>query len=132
MKKVKQLGVEKNITILENRYDVNKLMQAMDVFIMPSLWEGIPLALIEAQAASLPCVISDTINEGIIVDEIVTRMSLDNLDEWVKTIEGLNLSEKNRNNTSMYIVKSGFDVIENVKIISDFYLSVNAKEVESE
>ena len=59
--KIEKLQLQKNVLLLGARSDVNELMQAMDVFVFPSLYEGLPLTMIEAQAAGLPCVISDSI-----------------------------------------------------------------------
>ena len=58
MKKARKLGVDKKMMILKNRSDVPELLQAMDVFIMPSLYEGLPVSLVEAQASGLPCVMT--------------------------------------------------------------------------
>ena len=50
--KVKNLALSDSVLFLGNRTDVNKILQAMDVFLFPSLYEGLPLSIIEAQAAS--------------------------------------------------------------------------------
>ena len=122
IKRAKEIGVYNNITILESRNDVNELMQAMDVFVMPSLYEGLPLALIEAQAASLPCMISDTIKDGILIDKTVAKLKLDSLEKWVRRVEGLVVNGNEREDVSAIIVKSGFDIKKNAKKLSDFYL----------
>ena len=59
--KVKAAGLEKKIIMPGRRDDVNKLLQGMDAFILPSITEGLPVAGIEAQAAGLPCVFSDSV-----------------------------------------------------------------------
>ena len=72
-----------------NRDDVPRLlMGAMDAFLFPSLWEGLPLSLIEAQAAGLPCIISDVITEEAdVVPEAITRLSLDaSMERWVDAV----------------------------------------------
>src|SRR5699024_2450595 len=53
--KVKELGLEKSVKFLGQRNDANELYQAMDAFVLPSLYEGIPVVGVEAQAAGLPC-----------------------------------------------------------------------------
>lgn len=58
---VKRLKLEEKVRFLGNRSDVNELYQAMDVFVLPSLFEGIPVVGIEAQFADLPCIFSDKI-----------------------------------------------------------------------
>jgi glycosyltransferase involved in cell wall biosynthesis len=76
--KAHSLGIDRNITFVGVRADVPRLMLgAMDVFLFPSLFEGLPLVLLEAQAAGLPCVISDTVpQEAEIVKPFVRRLSL--------------------------------------------------------
>ena len=59
--KAKDMGLEERVRFLGKRSDVNELYQAMDVFVMPSLYEGVPVVGIEAQFAGLPCVLSDRV-----------------------------------------------------------------------
>jgi glycosyltransferase involved in cell wall biosynthesis len=77
-RKAEQLGIRDRILFLENRPDVPRLMKgAMDVLAFPSHFEGLPLVLLEAQAAGLPCLISDTIaEETTVVPALVRRFSL--------------------------------------------------------
>lgn len=63
--KVQALGIEKSVSFLGNRSDINELYQAMDVFVMPSLYEGVPMVGIEAQMAGLPCVFSDKVPQEV-------------------------------------------------------------------
>jgi glycosyltransferase involved in cell wall biosynthesis len=76
--KAKDLGISENIVFTGIRGDVVRLVKGvMDVFLLPSLFEGFPLVLIEAQAAGLPCIIADAISsETDIVPELITRLSL--------------------------------------------------------
>jgi glycosyltransferase involved in cell wall biosynthesis len=81
-------GLKGSVTIVGARPDVPRLMlAAMDVFVFPSRHEGLGLAVIEAQAAGLPCLISDTLPEEIdVVPSLVTRMSLSRpASEWART-----------------------------------------------
>ena len=73
-----RLGIANHVILCGARGDVPRLMNgAMDVFFFPSLWEGLPLALIEAQAAGLPCVISDVVTrEADVVHQLLVRLSL--------------------------------------------------------
>ena len=78
-RKVERLGLRDKVISTGVRADVPRLMLgAMDAFILPSLYEGLPLALIEAQAAGLPCVFSDVITEEVdIVKHLVKRLPVD-------------------------------------------------------
>ena len=74
--KVSRLGLQDSVMFLGFRNDTNELMQAMDIFALPSLWEGLPFTLIEAQTAGLPCVISDVISDESIVTDLVRKEPL--------------------------------------------------------
>ncbi len=84
-KQVKELGLEKEVIFLGNRSDVPKLLGAFDVLVFPSFFEGMPNVVIESQAASLPCVISDTITEEADITGMVEYLSLDKTaEEWAE------------------------------------------------
>ena len=123
---IANLKIEDKVLILSNRNDINELMQAIDVFLMPSLYEGLPLTLVEAQAASLPCLISDKITAGKLIDDLIFEMSLSDQNEWINKI---NFCKDNvKKNRSSEIVKYGFDVVQNSKILVDFYYKLLSKE----
>lgn len=104
------------------RSDVSDLMQAMDVFVFPSLYEGLPLTIVEAQAAGLPCLISDVISSECILTDLIEEKPLsDGAKQWAnRTIE---LSRIPRKDTSEDIKSAGFDITENAKTLVDFYLN---------
>ncbi len=86
---IAEVGLDKRVVFAGSRNDVPSILAAMDVFVFPSLYEGYPLALIEAQAARLPCVISDSItDEADVVKPLIRRLSLARApDEWADAIE---------------------------------------------
>ena len=73
---VQKQGISDHVLFMGERSDVPQLMQAMDAFLMPSLFEGLPFVLIEAQCAGLPCFISDTINKDICLTDNIESLSL--------------------------------------------------------
>ena len=121
--KVKSLGLSDTVLFLGSRGDVNRVLQAMDVFLFPSLYEGLPLSIIEAQAAGLPCIISDNVPDECIKTDRVFRYSLSEpADFWAdKIFEALKISKKD---TLSEIVASGFDIKENSRKLEDFYTSL--------
>lgn len=87
--KVAKLGLSDRVIFTGFRNDIPRLMMgAMDVFLFPSLYEGLGLVLIEAQAARLPCIISDVVPEEVdVVKPLVKRISLSaSASEWSKSI----------------------------------------------
>ena len=85
--KIKQLGLNEKVTILESRTDIPRIMKALDVFIFPSHFEGLGIVLIEAQKMGVPCVISNAIPEAAIVSNLVFRMPKDTTPEqWAERL----------------------------------------------
>ena len=81
------LGVSEKVFFTGNVSNVGEYLSAMDVFVFPSLYEGMPLALIEAQANGLPCVISDRIPDDVCVTDLISKLPLkDPDDKWVQSI----------------------------------------------
>lgn len=114
-REIKELGLENNITILQNRNDVPELMAAMDVFFFPSRWEGFGNVMIEAQNMGMPCVVSDKIHPNVIVNENVKALPLEaSTDKWVDAI----LSGQ-RCMVSEEIDK--YDIINSVKTLENIY-----------
>lgn len=93
---VSNAGLANRIRFLGLREDVPRVMAALDGFFLPSLYEGFPVVLMEAQAASLPCIISDSItDEADIVPGLVRRLSLsDPVTEWADAIVNVKRSEE--------------------------------------
>ena len=83
-----RIGVKENVRFLGFRSDVSALLQAFDVFLLPSMFEGFPIVLAEAQAAALPCVVSDTIAKEVAVTQFVRFCSIqESPAAWVAQIE---------------------------------------------
>lgn len=85
--KVRELGIEKNVIMTGNVGHVERYLNAMDVFAFPSLYEGMPLAMMEAQTNGLPCVISDRIPKDVCLTDLVTALPLEaHQEEWINGI----------------------------------------------
>ena len=80
------LHVSERVTFCGGVMNANEHLSAMDVFAFPSLREGTPLALIEAQANGLPCVISDRIPDDAALTDLITVVSLNKKDIWVHSL----------------------------------------------
>ncbi|MCQ6275278.1 glycosyltransferase family 1 protein [Bacillus sp. V3B] len=119
-RKVNELGLFNKVRFLGVRDDVHQILQAFDVMLFPSIHEGLPVTLVEAQGAGLPCVISNVItNEVDIGASLIHYEDLRNsLQGWAKTI--LQTSNK-RIDTSKYINESGFDIKASCKWLEEYY-----------
>lgn len=123
VEKVKKLGIEDKVIFTGIRSDVEDLMQAMDVFVFPSLYEGLGIVDIEAQANGLPCLISDKVPIECKKTKFVYQLELGKgAVNWANAIESL--TKVNRENTYDDICLAGFDINQNVKLLESFYLNV--------
>lgn len=123
-KKVQELNIEANVKFLGVRNDVPSLLNAIDVFFMPSLYEGLGIVLIEAQANGLPCVASDTIpKEADINAGLMNFLSLDSdKNLWRDTI--LNVNRNNYTKEPQLAAKDvGYDIKQVSEWLQNFYIN---------
>ncbi len=120
--KAKLLGLEDSVAFLGIRSDVSELMQAMDMLVFPSKNEGLPITLVEAQTAGLPCVISDRVPlDAIITSDLVSVMKLtDSPKAWAEHIL-LRMNEE-RQDHSAEVAAAGFDIAKTAKWLEEFYV----------
>lgn len=119
--KVKNLELENVVKFLGQRNDVNEIYNAMDVFILPSLYEGLPVVGVEAQATGLLCVFSDDMTKETKILDSTKFLSLKQDEkEWAKKI--IHLSKKNIRNTNLLkIKKNKFDITSEANKLSYYY-----------
>lgn len=120
-KKVESLGIKNKVIFLSKINNVNEMMQAMDIFLFPSIHEGLALVSVEAQTAGLPCMMSDTITEESIITDLVEVKSI-YLDpkEWAISIDK-KLKSNTRRNMKKVIEDSGYSSKKSAKILENFY-----------
>ena len=107
-KKVQNLGLERDVIFTGVRSDVPCLMSAMDVFVMPSFFEGMPNTVIESQATGLPCIIADTITREANITGLVEYLPLENPVLWAE--KALNALSKERMDTKQIFIDKKYDV----------------------
>lgn len=119
--KAKACGVDGHVRFLGLRSDVPDILQAADVFVLPSSWEGQPLTAIEAQASGLHCIVSDSLSWELDTLGMVRFISLDKVNEWVDAL--FEESQKPRRDTYEEIVAAGYDSCTTAAWLQEFYLS---------
>ena len=113
------LGVADDVTFAGSVNDVNRWLQAMDVFILPSLHEGFGISLIEAQACGLPCITSTAVTTEVKMADDVTFLPLDNMDLWAETVERFAKLPKSDNTER--IRAAGYDIRESTATLLKLY-----------
>lgn len=84
---IRNLGLEGKAELYISRNDIPELLKAMDVFILPSRFEGFGIVLVEAQASGLPCVVSDQVPSEVYLSENITKLSLDEpISVWASSL----------------------------------------------
>ncbi len=117
----KSLGVFGKVKILGVRSDIPELLQMLDVFVFPSFYEGLPVTLIEAQAAGLKIVASDTITTEVSLTGDIQFLSINTPEKvWADNIVALHPYTKQSNRDQ--IVHGDYDIVSNTKKIENFYL----------
>lgn len=123
--KAADLGIADKVIFAGYRQDLNCILQAVDIFILPSLYEGLPIVAIEAQGSGLPCLLTDTITKEVSISDLVSYMSLTkSAQQWAEKITTL-LKIYENNNRSIYrriISENGYDINETVKELEQFLM----------
>lgn len=121
--KVNRLGLQNKVVFLGPRNDVFELYNAMDVFVLPSFYEGLPIVGVEVQANGLPLICSSEVTSDVAVNSNVSFISLDTgLNHWVNSIK---LSKRIANkDLELNFSKSCFNIIEESKKLCNLYLKL--------
>ena len=125
-KKINEYELNNKVSFLGIRDDVENLYQGMDLFMFPSLFEGLPVVLVETQASSLPCLISNSITKEVDFLPIIYRMDLKNsIEEWANCAINILNSNKIRSNDISELKNSGYDINITAKEIETFYYDMS-------
>ncbi|MGY3718133.1 glycosyltransferase family 1 protein [Sutcliffiella cohnii] len=122
--KINKMNLSDNVIFTGVRKDIPEILQAMDIFVFPSLYEGLGIAVIEAQAAGLPCIVAETIpKEAFVTDHIYSLSLKQSANKWANQI----LEYSNgfqRKNAFKQISNQGYDIFTTAKFLEDFYLEL--------
>lgn len=123
MEKIKaeagRLGVIDDVLFMGTKSNTYDYYQAMDVFAFPSLWEGLPVTIVEAQSAGLPCYISSNISDDVCISSLVHKLPIDEgVNEWVYSIINTKI---NMRFLGREIQNTDFDIQKATELVSDIY-----------
>ena len=123
--KARTMGLQDKVLFLGQMSDVSGWYQAMDCFVLPSLFEGLPVVGIEAQAAGLPCVFSDRVTDEVLLSPAARRVSLQAEDaEWVREITAARHSETERLRGIDIVRRAGYDIHAEARKLQEIYLEM--------
>jgi glycosyltransferase involved in cell wall biosynthesis len=119
----RMLGIKDKVIFTGVIPNVFDYMQAMDLFVFPSIFEGLGIVMIEAQASGLPCIVSSDVPEEACITNLVSKLSLSTEEYiWALKIVGYCKTNNNdRRNTSTQIKLKGYDIYDTVKKIELLY-----------
>ncbi|WP_440603778.1 glycosyltransferase family 1 protein [Bacillus sp. GB_SG_008] len=125
-KKVEELNLRGSVKFLGIRSDINRLLQAFDAFVFPSIYEGLPVTLIEAQGAGLPCLISDAITKEVDLGiNLVEYSPLTDTTIWIEKIKHIATRNLSRNVSDQALSQKGYDIKHTAELTQDFYFAIS-------
>lgn len=120
--KVKRLDLNSKVKFLGIRKDIDHVLQAMDVFIFPSLHEGLPVSLVEAQGSGLPCLISDKVSSEVDLGmQLVDFLPIQSTNIWVEKLK--KMPRRVKEDVKKQLLDQGYDITSTTKIIENLYLN---------
>lgn len=123
--KVRGLGLESAVRFLGFRDDFNALLQAFDLFLMPSLYEGLPLSAIEAQTSGLPCLLADTVPQETAVTDLVEFLSLeDSVTLWAQKMQAMLEKTISRDGYAQLVRDAGYDAEDTISDVAEFFCGI--------
>ena len=127
--RIKKENIEELVIMLGRRDDVADILQAMDAFLLPSYNEGLPVSVIEAQGAGLPCYISNRVTNEVDITGLCHFLPIEQPDNWAEKWAKIILNDRTcRKDMSALIRESGYDIQTTSKWLEDFYLSIYPSE----
>lgn len=121
-KRVRELNLQTCVKFLGIRQDIRDLMFMSDVFLFPSLYEGLGIVLIEAQATGLPCLVSDRIQKEAKITPLVKTINiLENPKKYVDLALNTRVSNEKRLEAMTLVKKAGYDISNTVKLMERIY-----------
>ena len=126
--KAARLGIAQDVKFLGVQSDTSVWYQAMDVFVMPSLFEGLPVVGMEAQASGLPCVFSTGVTEEVLLRPDSCRISLEQPDEaWAAVLKDADRNLPDRAQAAAQVRAAGYDIRQETLRLQQLYTGLIAE-----
>lgn len=128
--KAGEKGLADDVLFLGSHSDVNEILMASDLFLFPSLCEGLGIVLVEAEATGLKCIFSSNIPEEVdLIPSLMTRVSLESSDEeWARRISEVKTNKSPKRNEQYLAVRNmGYDIRKSAAFMEDFYLRISGR-----
>lgn len=127
-KKIDENNLQNAVILTGVQADVTPFYQAMDLFLFPSLYEGLPVSVVEAQAAGLPCLLSEDVPADTAITELVQFLPRkESTIQWAQKALSM-VRYANRTDTNAEIKKAGFDIVATAQWLENFYCEVACRE----
>jgi len=118
---IKESGLPNTVLLLGWKADVENYLSAIDCFLLPSRFEGLPISMLEAAASGLNCIISDCVSEEAAFSSRIKRLPLEQI-EWISALEELTDAGFDRNEGVNIIRNAGYDVWQQAKVLESLYM----------
>ena len=115
-----ELGLGDSVIFAGVRSNIQSFYDAMDAFLLPSLFEGLPVVLVEAQTAGLPCFVADTVDRGAAFSDKVKFLPLNDTAAWANTIAAASFRRDPQAREKA--IKAGYDIHTSAEVLQAFYL----------
>lgn len=129
---VNRLGIQNSVLFVGLRDDIPNLLSMFDMVLFPSLYEGFPIALVEAQANGVPTIYSNTITSEIEITEKIVSAKLNEQSDWLNKIKRQKEIESNYDERRMKfkeVEKAGYDIDSEAEKLYDFYVDLIGKDI---
>lgn len=121
-RKINDIGIKEKVILTGGVNNSNDYYNAFDIFVLPSLFEGLPVVGIEAQANGVDCIFSNTITKELLINSNIDFLSIQNVSEWVEIIKKKTIY--NRSNNEINISDHGYNIRHEAKLLQEKYISM--------
>lgn len=117
--------LEEKVNLVGGTSQAELFYQVMDVFALPSLFEGLGIVLLEAQCSGLPCIVSEAVSAEGLLQENVCKIPLNSMEQWRTKIREMTSNEQRENRISgrQTLIEHGYDILQSTLKMENYYNS---------